>query len=198
MDTPSILDIIGNKTRRRILTLIAEEPQYVSQIAKRLDVTQPAVVRHIQILKERGIIESYSVKNPRGAARKYYKIIPSIDLEIALNPNTFEVMERPRQAECQKYHEKVELVEELTERINAAGTIDLKASIAVELIADVNELLSCNDFNESEIQCIRCRKYASLKESIAQVILDVSKGNIRSVFNKMNKIINNLFRIQQY
>ena len=196
MNVESILNIIGNDTRRRILSLIADEPHYISQIAKKLDITQPAIIRHIQILEDKGLIESYAVKSPFGAPRKYYKIIHSLNLVIALNPNTFKIMEQPRQTECKRYLEKANLIEEFTSRINSVDEIELKASIAVEVIDAVDDLLSCEDFDESNLNCISCRKIANLRKNVSQIILDVSRGDITSGLKILNDTMGRLFHIR--
>ena len=91
-----VLEIVGNETRRRILELLSDKPQYISQIAKKLDVTQPAILKHLAVLEKTGLIESFWRRNPLGAARKYYRICDSVDIEIAINPQGFKVDKRPQ------------------------------------------------------------------------------------------------------
>ncbi len=48
---------LADPTRRAILEMLADEPQPISKIAARFDVTRPAVAKHLRILKEGGLIE---------------------------------------------------------------------------------------------------------------------------------------------
>ena len=57
----SILDIIGNNTRRKILSTLAREPMYFNQLAKEISIGQQAILRHVNALEDIGLIESYAV-----------------------------------------------------------------------------------------------------------------------------------------
>jgi len=195
LKTEFILHIVGNETRRRILTLLSKEPHYVSQIAKRLDVTQPAIFRHLQILERSGLIESFTERNPLGAARKYYKICDSFELEIALNPQAFKVTERPKRTRCMKYLDKGKVIEQLTREINAASDINLKASKAREMIKAVETLLSCEDYDEDDLNCVQCRMVATLRNKTSQIILHVSRGDLKSGFQTLTETISQLIRL---
>lgn len=80
-----ILDALGNKTRRRILELLAEEPRYLLQLARELDVSQQAILKHLSLLEELGLIQSYEVKEGvRAPPRKYYKLTQPIAVSVTL------------------------------------------------------------------------------------------------------------------
>lgn len=195
MKTESVLHIVGNKTRRRILTLLSEEPHYVSQIAKKLDVTQPAILRHLLILERSELIESYTERNPLGGARKYYKICNSFELEITLNPQAFKVREHPKRTRCTIYLDKGKLIEELTREINATSDIGLKASKAQEMTRAVDVLLSCEDYDEDDLTCVQCRMISTLRKKTSQIILLVSRGDLKSGLQKLTETISHLSRL---
>jgi ArsR family transcriptional regulator len=74
-DTNVLLDVLGNETRRRILDLISHEPMYFNQLAREIGTGQQAILRHVKILEDSGLIESYAKKSDLGAPnRKYYKV----------------------------------------------------------------------------------------------------------------------------
>jgi len=193
--TKSLLKIVGNETRRKILTLLSEEPHYVSQIARKLDVTQPAILRHLQILERSGLIESFNVSNPLGAARKYYKICDSFQLEIALNPQGFKVKEGLKRTRCMKYLDKLKMIEELTREINATNDINLKASKVREMMTTLDALLSCEDYDEYDMSCFKCRTIATLRRKASQIILHVSRGDLNSGLRTLTETINQLFEL---
>ena len=63
----SILDIIGNNTRRKILATLAREPMYFNQLAKEIGVGQQAILRHMKALEDIGVVASYAEKSNLGA-----------------------------------------------------------------------------------------------------------------------------------
>jgi ArsR family transcriptional regulator len=91
-DTNVLLDVLGNETRRRILNLISHEPMYFNQLAKEMGTGQQAILRHVKILEDTGLIESYAKRSDLGAPnRKYYKLNSSFNLNISISHDNFTV-----------------------------------------------------------------------------------------------------------
>jgi ArsR family transcriptional regulator len=91
-DTDVLLDVLGNETRRRILELISHEPMYFNQLAREIGTGQQAILRHVKILEESGLIESYAKKSDLGALdSKYYKVNSSFNLSISVSNDNFTV-----------------------------------------------------------------------------------------------------------
>jgi predicted transcriptional regulator len=90
-----ILEILSNPTRRKILSILAEEPMYFGQLANKIHVGQQAILRHMAILEKHGIVKSYEEKSTFGAPkRKYYKVCKSFNLNIALSNDSFSITNR--------------------------------------------------------------------------------------------------------
>jgi len=188
----SVLQIVGNETRRKILRLLSEEPQYISQIAKKLDVTQPAILKHLSLLQRAGLIESFWRKSPLGAARKYYKICDSVGIEIAINPEDFKVTGHPQRMSCPRYLEVEEEIGQLTEQINEAEDLVVKATKARKLMEIADRLLSCQDYEGGDWNCKNCHRIASLRKEVSQIILHVSRGELESGLRRLTQTINHL------
>lgn len=91
-DTNVLLDILGNETRRRILSLISHEPMYFNQLAREMDTGQQAILRHVKILEDSGMIESYVQRSNLGAPdRKYYKLNSSFNINISVSHDNFTI-----------------------------------------------------------------------------------------------------------
>jgi len=187
-----VLQIVGNETRRKILTVLSEEPHYISQIAKKLDVTQPAILKHLSILEKAGLIESFWKKSPLGAARKYYRICDSVDIEIAINPEDFRVARRPQRMSCPRYLEIERVMTQLTEEINKAEDVAVKATNAQKLMEMADVLLSCQDYDEKDWNCRNCRRMAFLRKEASQIILHVSRGEVELGLRRLTEAINQL------
>jgi len=68
MESAQLLNILGNENRRKILHLLASRPCYMSEIAERLDVGAKAILGHLELLVQSGMIEA----NVDEQRRKYF------------------------------------------------------------------------------------------------------------------------------
>jgi ArsR family transcriptional regulator len=87
MESAQLLDILGNENRRNILHLLASRPCYMSEIAERLDVGAKAILGHLLLLEQAGLIEA----NVDEQRRKYFHITDNLRLEVFVSPYSFEV-----------------------------------------------------------------------------------------------------------
>lgn len=91
MDLESILDVMGCKTRRDILNLLTEEPRFVSEISKELEIGQKAIIEHLKAMEELGLLKSSFQKIERGRPRKYYDISHKVEIQINVDGNTIKM-----------------------------------------------------------------------------------------------------------
>jgi DNA-binding transcriptional ArsR family regulator len=54
-------DAVSDRTRRAILSCLAERPCAVGEIADRLPVSRPAVSQHLKVLKATGLVSDETV-----------------------------------------------------------------------------------------------------------------------------------------
>ena len=87
MDTSYLLDILGNENRRNILNLLSYRPCYVTEISEGLHVSPKAIIDHLKILEEAGLVESFH--DQRG--RKYYQIANNVSIEVSISPIAFQI-----------------------------------------------------------------------------------------------------------
>ncbi len=90
MDAGELLNLLGNENRRRILNLISQKPCYVTEISEHLEVSPKAVIGHLRMLEESGLI----VKKPSeiqndNQRRKYFHIAQNMRLEVTVSPYKF-------------------------------------------------------------------------------------------------------------
>jgi DNA-binding transcriptional ArsR family regulator len=65
----SVFEVLAEPNRRRILELLGATEQPVGELVQRLALSQPAVSKHLRILREAGLVEV------RGdAQRRLYKV----------------------------------------------------------------------------------------------------------------------------
>jgi ArsR family transcriptional regulator len=91
VDMEAILDVMGCRTRREIINLLREEPCFVSQISKELEIGQKAIIEHLRAMEELGLLRSSFKKVERGRPRKYYDMPHDLTVNIVITHNTFNV-----------------------------------------------------------------------------------------------------------
>lgn len=78
-----ILDLLGNKNRLEILKQLSKEPRYVTELSEILNVGRKAIIDHLRLLKEYGLIKDFK----KHGKRKYYKISENFVLKLILTEN---------------------------------------------------------------------------------------------------------------
>ena len=76
-----LLDILGNRNRRRIIELLRQKPCFVTEISDTLVLSPKAVIDHLQMM-EREEILSCEMDDRR---RKYYYLAHDIQVDVSLS-----------------------------------------------------------------------------------------------------------------
>ena len=71
MRTLAALDVLGEPSRREILELLRDGERPVGDLVDHLDLSQPAVSKHLKVLKDAGLVEVRAE-----AQRRLYRINP--------------------------------------------------------------------------------------------------------------------------
>ncbi|HYV95882.1 MAG TPA: metalloregulator ArsR/SmtB family transcription factor [Gemmatimonadaceae bacterium] len=69
---PSAFEVIAEPNRRAILSLLAGSERSVGEIERELRMTQPAVSKHLRVLRDAGFVESTI-----DAQRRVYRLNPA-------------------------------------------------------------------------------------------------------------------------
>jgi len=80
IEVARVLDILGNRNRRRIIELLREKPCFVTEISDRLTLSPKAVIEHLQMM-EREEILAFRMDERR---RKYYFLSHDISIKVSL------------------------------------------------------------------------------------------------------------------
>ena len=80
VEVARILDILGNRNRRRIIELLRQKPCFVTEISDRLLLSPKAVIEHLQLMEREGIL-SFRLDERR---RKYYYLANDISIMVSL------------------------------------------------------------------------------------------------------------------
>ncbi len=83
--------MLGNETRREILHMLAERPCYVTELARELDVGQKAIIEHLALMQQAGILRVEFKRIEKGRPRKYFDINEDMILEIRIGHDSFDI-----------------------------------------------------------------------------------------------------------
>ncbi|MDD1715984.1 MAG: ArsR family transcriptional regulator [Methanolinea sp.] len=118
LEAARILDILGNRNRRRIIELLRQKPCFVTEISDRLTLSPKAVIEHLQLM-EREEILAFQLDDRR---RKYYFLANDIDVMVRLLRQEGTLLPRGDdshrlRSSLSRLHRLVEAREELAESL---------------------------------------------------------------------------------
>ena len=191
-----ILDIVGNNTRRKILSTLSREPMYFNQLAKEIGIGQQAILRHVNALEDIGLIESYAVKSNLGAPnRKYYRLNSSFSLTISISQDSFSIknhkIEQYRHKESDKFYREYDL---LTQGDDGETLKRLQANLAnidreiTNLDSRLNDLRALKQLIVHRLHKIAKDNFEEeFERKILHTIMDEAPKSISELANKLNE-----------
>ncbi len=88
-EVDSILTILENPVRRKIIKRLSEEPSYPLQLAKELSLTQQLVAKHLALMEEAGVVKSSWRESPQGPRQRVYLLDKTVSITLDLAPHLF-------------------------------------------------------------------------------------------------------------
>jgi len=176
VEVARILDILGNRNRRRIIELLRQKPCFVTEISDRLVLSPKAVIEHLQLM-EREEILSFRLDERR---RKYYFIANDISVIVNLHRiDEVALVSADRNARLKKelsqLRKLVDAREELTGKLaNIEKDIDLQIR---EIVQQGREVLSDDAGIDLIIALAHCNLTGDeLSEMTGQPVQDLAPG----------------------
>ncbi|WFN35492.1 ArsR family transcriptional regulator [Methanogenium sp. S4BF] len=175
-----LLDILGNRNRRRIIGLLREKPCYVTEIAERLMLNPKAVIDHLQYMERAEFLSSRTDTR----RRKYYCLVRDISIEIKVAEPPVMMQQEFSSHELflqsvlnlrsllDARNRHIETLEYLESDLDAA--LDDLVSTSKEILAGETEInlitALCNsDLSVSEIQRITDIPVSLIEHSLARL-----------------------------
>ena len=81
----AVADALGNPHRLRIIASLNRGRNYVSELARQLELSRPLRYMHLEKLEAAGLVKGALELSPDGKAMKYYEIA---DFDIQLTPDS--------------------------------------------------------------------------------------------------------------
>jgi len=194
----SVLQVIENPVRRRIIKRISQGPSYALQLSKELGLGQPLVAKHLSIMEEAGLLTSTVESSPNGPQRKRYSLAKSVTITMDLAPNLF--MERgvafgalPVQKPSRGVGLLSKRVRDALERQDDRGRL----SLVSEILGDVDRMM--REVEEERVALLTVRNAAMTeaarlvgkledldKKRILFHILDEHDREVESISQSLN------------
>lgn len=74
-----ILDVLGNRNRRRIISLLRQKPCFVTELSERLTLSPKALIEHLALMEQMELLGSYLDER----RRKYYYLTRDISVMVS-------------------------------------------------------------------------------------------------------------------
>jgi predicted transcriptional regulator len=91
-----VLATLANPHRLRVVAALAEERNYVSQLARELDISRALLQVHLRKLEAAGLVSAAIEVSDDGKAMKFYEVAP---FALQLTPDTIMVAARTLRAD---------------------------------------------------------------------------------------------------
>jgi len=85
----TILQVVENPVRRKIMKRLSQEPAYALQLSKELGLGQPLVAKHLAMMEHAGLLSSMIEVSPSGPPRKKYSLVRGVTITMDVGPNVF-------------------------------------------------------------------------------------------------------------
>ena len=194
----SVLQVIENPVRRKIIKRISQGPSYALQLSKELALGQPLVAKHLSIMERAGLLTSSVESSPNGPERKKYSLAKSVTITMDLAPNLF--MERgvafgalPVQKPSRGVGLLSKRVRDALERQDDRGRL----SLVSEILGDVDRMM--REVEEERVALLTVRNAAMTeaarlvgkledldKKRILFHILDEHDREVESISQSLN------------
>ena len=157
-----ILDILGSSTRRKILFLLSKEPLYFNQLSKIVRIGQQSILRHMKILEDSGLIETYTQESNLGAPdRKYYQLASTFSLNMVFSQDAFyirnnEIKESRYKEYAKLYKEHEKSIEEYHNKQNKNfHKIGLLLDLFKDTLIEIEKEISTHESKINDLQALR-------------------------------------------
>lgn len=141
VDTDNIshlLDILGNKNRRRIVELLRKKPCFVTEISNLLSINPKVVNEHLNLMRKEDVVSSYQDDK----RHKYYYLVHDFTVSVQMNDQRAVPVQKVEESNQLPLMDKILILKKLlTSREHMIETLE-----AVE--EDIDKLM-----NEVVVSC---------------------------------------------
>ena len=152
----TVLQVVENPVRRRIIKRLSQEPCYALQLSKELGLGQPLVAKHLGVMEQAGLVTYAAETSKAGPPRQKYSLAKGISITMDVGPNVF--IERGTAFEAQPSKKVTQDVVQLRRRLDRAreaGADRRRLSLLSEVLGDVDGKIEALESERGELLDIR-------------------------------------------
>lgn len=152
----TILQVVENPVRRKIIKRLSREPAYELQLSKELGLGQSLVAKHLKVMKGAGLVSFASEKSEKGPPRRRYSLAKGVSITMDLGPNLF--IEKGMAIEARPKGRRSELAGRLRRRVeDVAEAVDdsEKISSLSRVLGEVDERIEEIEEERTELLGVR-------------------------------------------
>jgi predicted transcriptional regulator len=192
----SLLQVVENPVRRRIIKRLSQEPCYALQLSKELSLGQPLVAKHLGVMEKAGLVTAASEESPAGPRRKRYSLAKSVSITMDLAPNLFIERGVALGSRARGSREAVTLSKRVQDAVRAHSDKE-RLSLLSKVLDDVDgrmeeaaaerlELLAVRDQAMREAARVARKLQETDKRRVLFHILDEHDMGIESISESLN------------
>jgi ArsR family transcriptional regulator len=179
-----LLDILGNRNRRRIIELLRQKPCFVTEISETLMLSPKAVIDHLQMM-EREAILSCQTDDRR---RKYYYLDNDILVDISLKQTRMLITEGDDPNETERIQNSVRMFGQMIKAhdmiLSSLEQINHDIEIKINDLAQNHKDLFTS---EREITIIIALSHDSLSLDELEQVTGISKKDLGGILKRFER-----------
>jgi ArsR family transcriptional regulator len=185
-----VLDILGNRNRRRIIELLRNKPCFVTEISERLMISPKAVIEHLQMMERENIL-AFRQDERR---RKYYFLANDITVVVNLSPQQVEVAARAAAPSAEEIERRTRLlgsIQMLRRMIDARqNLIEHLEDIDHDIDTKVVDIVRNNKdifHNEREVNLIIALSHAGMNGDELRDFTGIPEEDLRALSRRLEE-----------
>jgi ArsR family transcriptional regulator len=136
----SILSVIENPVRRKIIRRLSQESSYPLELSKELGMGQQLVAAHLRIMERKGLLGSSTQTSPVGPSRKIYFLKKSVNLSVGFGPHlyseqilSFDTLPSEVSEEAEEFISRIRNIQKASQQTRMSTLSDLISEIDSQL-----------------------------------------------------------------
>ena len=88
-DFETVVEVIGNPIRRRIIQKLSEGPDYTLRLSNELNINQQLASKHMKIIRDAELVDVIRQKSDKGPEKKMFSLNKFYSLQIDFSPRLY-------------------------------------------------------------------------------------------------------------
>ena len=193
----SMLKIVENPIRRKIIKRLSQEPSYALELAKEIGEAQQLVTTHLALMERDGFISSNIETSPVGPKRRLYFLKQSAYLTVSFGPHlydeqflNFETLPSKLSKGAAEFLDRIKAIQQNTESHKIESLSNLLSDIdaKLELLEDEKTVLLCirNLTMRQASEELNAQEKTHNEKRILHFMLDERSTDIEDISKALN------------